>query len=314
MIHLERAHPDEKLVLGLSLGSSRRDHVTTVQMLGHTLRVARVGTDGDFRRMLQLYAAWDGKVDAFGLGGAEFHLQSTRRSWEFRQGRKVLEVARRTPVADGNGVKHILERRAVQILPSHGIPLRGLPTLCVSAVDRIGLARALVDAGCDTVFGDLIFSLGLPLPIHSLKSLDRVARLVCPIATQLPYSLFYPQGDKQDQEPAARFQRYLARARLLAGDFNWLRQHLPQDLKGKVILTNTTTRSDVDLLRSRGLHLLVTGTPRLEGRSFGTNVVEAMLLAILGRPRGQVQEKDLLDLIDRVPLVPSVERLGEGKP
>jgi len=309
MREIRRQHPDELLVLGLSLGSSQRDHEACVQMLGRTLRVVRLGTDGDFGRMLRLYSAYDGRVDAFGLGGGEFYIQSMRRRWHFRQGRLIRGAARHTPIGDGNGVKHILERQAVEQLGRHGLKLRGLRALCVSAVDRLGMARALVEQGCDVVFGDLIFSLGLPLPLRSLKAVDRAARLVAPVATQLPYSLFYPEGERQVGEPRARWSRYLEDATLLAGDFNWMRQHLPRELGGKTIVTNTTTAADVELLRERGLDLLVTSTPRFAGRSFGTNVVEAMLLAVLGKPPGAASHQDMRALIERVPLRPNVERL-----
>jgi len=51
-------------------------------------------------------------------------------------------------------------------------------------------------------------------------------------------------------------------------------------LKGKTIITNTTTQGDVAMLQERGLKWLVTTTPRLEGRSFGTNVIEAFFFAL----------------------------------
>jgi hypothetical protein len=187
-----------------------------------------------------------------------------------------------------------------------GVRLRGARALCVSAVDRMGLARALVEQGCQTVFGDAIFSLGLPLPLRSLEALNRLGRVLLPVVTQLPYSLLYPTGEKQDEEPPARYRRYLEEAEILAGDFNWMRQNLPARLDGKVVITNTTTAEDLRMLQARGLRMLVTGTPRLEGRSFGTNVMEAMLLALLGRPQDQVRESDFQQLIDRVPLRPDV--------
>ncbi|MHB1611436.1 MAG: hypothetical protein ACYCT0_07080, partial [Sulfobacillus sp.] len=50
----------------------------------------------------------------------------------------------------------------------------------------------------------------------------------------------------------------------------------------KIILTNTTTQEDRESLKNRGVRLVVTTTPVLSGRSFGTNVIEAALVAVSG--------------------------------
>jgi hypothetical protein len=62
---------------------------------------------------------------------------------------------------------------------------------------------------------------------------------------------------------------------------------MPDDLTGKIIVTNTTTQKNVEELKKRNLHILVTVTPRLEGRSFGTNVMEAILLALMDKPQSE---------------------------
>jgi hypothetical protein len=75
-------------------------------------------------------------------------------------------------------------------------------------------------------------------------------------------------------------------ADIIAGDFHYIRRHLPTAesgiLKGKTILTNTTTEQDQIELRERGVKRLITTTPSFDGRSFGTNVMEAMCVALNG--------------------------------
>ena len=48
---------------------------------------------------------------------------------------------------------------------------------------------------------------------------------------------------------------------------------------------------DVEILRQRGVELLVTTTPRLDGRTFGTNVIEATLVAVAGASAPLTEEK-----------------------
>jgi hypothetical protein len=68
--------------------------------------------------------------------------------------------------------------------------------------------------------------------------------------------------------------------------------------------------STVRLIAATLLHILVTVTPRLEGRSFGTNVMEATRLALMDKPQSDVTDKDFGDLIERIPLLPNIEVLN----
>jgi hypothetical protein len=72
--------------------------------------------------------------------------------------------------------------------------------------------------------------------------------------------------------------------------------------------TNTTTTEDIELLRARGVRMAITTTPRYEGRSFGTNVLEAALTAYAGKGR-TLSDAELNALIDELRLRPSVQRL-----
>jgi hypothetical protein len=80
-----------------------------------------------------------------------------------------------------------------------------------------------------------------------------------------------------------RFRAWYEWATVIAGDCLYIKRHMPERLDGKVIVTNTTTPADVEAFRQRGVRYLVTATPRLEGRSFGTNVMEAALVALAGK-------------------------------
>ena len=218
-------------------------------------------------------------------------------------------------MGDGNGVKGLLERRAFQYLEKYlneneGKTLKGMKALQTTAVDRYGMAEAMVDAGLDVTFGDFMFALGLPIAIKSLRAVRVVAALLLPLVTQFPVPWLYALGSEQDKPPQPKWTKYYKEATVLAGDFIQIRQYMPDDLTGKIVVTNTTTAKNVEELRERNLHILVTVTPRLEGRSFGTNVMEATLLALMDKPQSEVTEADFLDLIERIPLEPNIEVLN----
>ncbi len=81
---------------------------------------------------------------------------------------------------------------------------------------------------------------------------------------------------------------------------------MPEKLEGKIIITNTVTAEDRQMLRDAGISALVTTTPSLEGRSFGTNVMEAVLTALSGS-REPLSGAQYLQLLENYRIESSIE-------
>jgi hypothetical protein len=300
-----------KTVVSVSLGSSTRDHHAQVRLLGEEFDISRIGTDGKLDAAIAKVKELDGHVDAIGLGGIDVYLFAGKHRYALRDGLRLLEAAKRTPTADGSGLKNTLEREAVSFMQEElGIELRGKQVLMVSALDRFGMAQALVDAGADVLFGDFIFALDLDKPVRGLHEFEELAERYLPDACKLPFQFFYPTGKKQEKPPEPKYPQYYRDADIIAGDFHFMRQFMPERLDGKIILTNTVTPANVDELRARGVKLLVTTTPDFGGRSFGTNVIEAALLALLGKQWSEVSADDYERLLHQLHLRPRAVHLN----
>jgi hypothetical protein len=300
-----------KKIVSVSLGSSTRDHRVEVEWLGERFDISRIGFDGSLDRAIEKLHELDGTVDAIGLGGIDVYLYAGTKRYALRDGLRMMEAVKKTPVVDGSGLKNTLERETVRYLQSNGIiDFRGLPVLMVSALDRFGMAQALVEAGARVTFGDFIFALGVDKPVTSLPEFEALAEKYLPDACKLPFQFFYPTGKKQEKPPEPKFSQYYAAAQVIAGDFHFIRQHMPADLSGKTILTNTVTLGNIAELRERGVARLVTSTPNLGGRSFGTNVMEAALLALLGKRWQDVTEADYLRLLKELKFSPRIENFA----
>ena len=275
-----------KRVVSVSLGSASRDHRASIELLGERFEIARVGTDGSLDRAIAMLRELDGTVDALGLGGIDVYLYAGAKRYALRDGLRLLETVKTTPVVDGSGLKNTLERAAVGFLQDDlGIDLRGRKVLMVSALD-------------------------LDKPVRDLAEFEALAEKYLPDACKLPFQFFYPTGKKQDRPPQPKYPEYYAEASIVAGDFHFMRQFMPDRLDGKLVLTNTLTARDVEELRARGVARLVTTTPDFGGRSFGTNVVEAALLALLGKRWSDVTEDDYTRLIAAANLRPRVLELN----
>jgi len=90
-------------------------------------------------------------------------------------------------------------------------------------------------------------------------------------------------SDGAEHKP--KYSRYFENSDLLVSDFLFMRKYMEHNLEGKTIITNTTIEADILVLRERGVGTLITTTPRYEGRSFGTNMVEAALTSYVGKGR-----------------------------
>lgn len=298
-----------KRIVSVSLGSSKRNHTANTVILGEQVTVERIGTDGDLDKAVALIRKLDGKVDAFGLGGIDLYLHAGGRRYKFRDAQRMASAATKSPVVDGSGLKNTLERRVVRYMNQELMPLQGKKVLLVSSVDRFGMAEALTEVGADTIFGDLMFALGLQIPIRQLGTISVLARIILPVLTQLPFQWVYPTGAKQEMHEV-RFASYYQWADVIAGDWLYIGRYMPDRLDGKVILTNTVTPANVEELRQRGAAMLVTTTPNFGGRSFGTNLMEALIVATAGKQPEEMTPADYEAWLDRIGFVPRVERFG----
>jgi hypothetical protein len=292
-----------KQVVSVSLGSRDRDHEVDVTLLGEQVHIRREGTDGDEaafrRRLLEL----DGQVDAFGIGGAHLGMDVESRYYPLHSVQKLVKGVQ-TPMVDGGGLRAVVERQLRQTLDTAlpwPMPKRAL---IGTAVARYDLALSFYDAGYEMMYGDLGFSLGIPIVIRKLSALRMMARTLLPILGYLPLSMLYPTGGKQS-ENTPKFGNWFSWATVVADDFHYIKKFMPLRLDGKVIVTNTTTAKDVALLQERGAAFLCTSTPQLEGRTFGTNVIEAALTAVAGvkRPLTTTEIQTMVNQLDMKPQV-----------
>ena len=149
-------------------------------------------------------------MDAIGFGGMDRYVYADAKRYEFAAARRLLSGATKTPILDGSGLKNTLEREAVEWLAYEKIvDFKNSKTLMVCGVDRFGMSDALAAQGGTTYFGDLLFALDVPYMIRSREAHRRIARLMLPLITQMPLSMLYPMGEKQNTiTPKPQFTRW----------------------------------------------------------------------------------------------------------
>jgi hypothetical protein len=305
-----------KRAVSVSIGSSQRNKAVEINLLGEQINIERIGTDGDMDLAAQLYRDLDGKVGGFGVGGADLGVLVDRKWYPLYSVRKMVKDIKITPVVDGTGLKTTLELKSASVLDQVlGTKERDRRTLVVTGVDRYGMLRSFVEAGYDCVFGDMMFSLGLPFPLRKISSLKTMAAVLMPVAGRIPFKWVYPTGKDQEKR-TPKWTEWFEWANVIAGDCHYITRYMPYQLKGKTIVTNTTTPHDIQMFKDAGVKHLITTTPVLDGRSFGTNMMEAALIAVTGRTKPVdyanpgTYFSELAEVVEKVGFSPQYQELN----
>lgn len=297
-----------KRAISISLGSSTRDKKVEVDLLGERVVIERVGTDGDEVAAREMFRDLDGKVDAFGVGGIDLGVGTPWKKYPLHAAVKLVQDVKITPYVDGGGLKDTLETRVMHYVEQQlGDQIQPKTAFLVAGITRYGMTMSFINAGYECVFGDLMFGLDIPIALRGIKLVENVARMLLPIVGRMPLSMLYPTGEKQ-LEVTPKYEKHYQGNTVTAGDWLYIKSHLPEDMTDKIIVTNTTTPEDVELLKARGVKYLVTTTPVMDGRSFGTNMLEAALVAAAGKGRTLTVE-ELNQIIDELEIKPQIREL-----
>jgi len=298
-----------KRAVSISIGSSKRDKAVEVELLGEKVSIERIGTDGSMEKAAQLYRQLDGKVDAFGVGGTDLGLTVGTRWYPLHSMKSMVRFVKQTPLVDGDGLRHTLEIQIAQFIEAKidGY-IKAKKALITAGVDRWDMAVSFSNAGYQCVYGDLMFALGIPIALHSLSTVKTLAAIMLPVVGRLPFEWIYPTGKKQEVR-VPKWENYYQWASVIAGDCHYVKRYMPDQLQGKIIVTNTTTPEDVEFFTQVGIKYLVTSTPILDGRSFGTNMMEAALVAVAGKGR-KLTHAELSQLLDQLGFTPQLQELN----
>ncbi|MBN2549076.1 MAG: hypothetical protein JXB15_07965 [Anaerolineales bacterium] len=298
-----------KRAVSISLGSPSRDKKVVVNFNGVEISVERIGTGGDAARARQLYAELDGQVDALSVGGIDLYVRLEGRDYPIHAALKLVQEVKRTPLVDGRLLKYALEGRLFELAePILGGKPHFDKAFIPFGTDRIGLISAVSSVSDQVLVGDLMFMFGLPLPIRGLGQFKRVAKVLLPLAGYLPINVLFPPGAKEEAIHP-KYLRYWEEADLIAGDMHYIRKYSSPNLQGKTVVTNTTTPENIAMLKERGVRQVLTTTPIYDGRSFGVNMMEGVLVAYAGKGRA-LSIEELNGLIDKLELRPTLQILA----
>jgi predicted amino acid dehydrogenase len=301
-----------KKIASISLGPFSLDCNFRAKFLGHDFEVVRIGTDNDFKAAEKLVIEWRDKVDAIGLGLVHDHYSVGTRYFHQRDTARLEKLAGDTLVSTGARLREIVQewslRSAQQELCNF---FNNAKVLFLSGAANYRLASVMGEFTQNLSFADPVLQFGAPGLLHSLRALELYA------AGSHPVLRVGPEDHLPSLAPARRFNRSLLKkavrdADALVASYHQLERYGPDELEGKVVLTSTISPDRLQALKERGVRVVVDCSIQLFEQTVGLNVVEAMILAALGKPAKEIAHDDYLEIFTDLDLKPRILYPIEG--
>jgi predicted amino acid dehydrogenase len=292
-----------KKVVTVTLGSSKQDFTFQTEFLGERFEVKRLGADDDTTKAWELMRRHQAQADAIGLGEIGDHYQVGLRTVVNKETKRLLNVVTRVPATTGATLRRLLQVRAVRhVQHALGQYFNNNIVLFFSGMRNYDMAVALSDYTKNLNFADALLQTGAPKMLTSLEQLELFAKgmdIALPTRSRelLESSL---SGFKQ-----ARLSAAVAEAHLVVGTFAELKSiGSSKNLSGKTVITSAVDDERLAFFKQCRVNLVIDVSPKIFDRVVGVNVIEAMILAALGKSPDEVSDDDFAEIMDELQLEP----------
>lgn len=292
-----------KKVITISLGSSKQDFEFQTDFLGQRFSVQRLGADDDTGKAWELMRRQQNHADAIGLGEIGDHYQVGLRTVVNKETHRLLNVVTRVPVTTGAKLRRLLQVRAVRLVQHElGHYFNNNIVLFLSGMRNYDMAVALHDYTPNLRFADALFQTGAPKMLTSLEQLELFAKGVDWV---LPYKSREVLESALGGFKTSRAAAEVGEAHVIVGTFAELKAvGSPSNLAGKTVITSAVDDERLAFFRQCKVNLVIDVSPKLFERVVGVNVIEAMVLASLGKPPEEVSDDDFIEILEELKIGP----------
>ncbi len=285
-----------KRVVGISLGTDAQDFAFKARFLGRQLDVRRIGTNHSVERAEKLLRHWEYHADAIGVGVAREAYTVGSQRFVDEEGARLTAAVTRVPVTTGARLGDILQEWALRHVQAKlGNYFNNARVLFFSGVANYKLAQSFAEYTPNLEFADALLQLGIPKMLTSLEALELYASGAHYVTDRVPDLV-------TDNAVAREWQRFVLRramrdATVIVAPIHELDAFGAEELAGKTILTSTVSEARIAHLKAKGVNLVIDGAPSLFGHVLGPSVLDAMIIAALGKEPDDILEDDYLGII-----------------
>jgi len=302
-----------KQIVSISLGPKSGDYEFDTEFLRQDFNIKRFGTDGDMDKAVELLLKWEKKADAIGLGSMKFPYAVGSRSPVEKHTEKLDMLSSRiqTPVTMGSALRNVAHEWSLRHIEfEFGDYFNNARVLFLSGMSNYQIAKVMSEFTDNLIFADPVLKNGISKFLTSLKDLDMYAGGVHEVLKLVP-----SKSLSASVTPIRKWNEYIMRkamqkAQIIVvpyyGFYRYLENSTLEELGGKTIITSSAYDDRIGFLKDRGVDVIIDPTPKVLERVVGLNVLEALVLAALGKRQDQITDDDLLEIISDQRMDPRV--------
>ena len=302
-----------KQIISISLGASKDDYQFETEFLGQQFLVRRIGTDGNRDKAAEKLLEYDKQADAIGLGNIKFPYSISPGFLTKKHDDKIKTLGKRiqTPVTTGAALRDVSFEWALRFVEhKFGNYFKNARVLFLSGMTSYRIARVMAEYTDNLTFADPIIENDISKLIYSLSGLETYAWGAHEVLDWLP-------GKRLTSSvvPLQKWNQYVLKKAMQKATiivvpsynfYQYLKGTSIEELGGKIIITSTVYDDRVEFLKARGVDVIIDTTPKILERVVAPNVIEALILAALGKKSDMIHPDDLLEIISMQKMDPRV--------
>tara|TARA_R110002110_G_scaffold413729_1_gene641654 strand:+ start:147627 stop:149690 length:2064 start_codon:yes stop_codon:yes gene_type:complete len=303
-----------KTIASISLGPASLDADFRAKFLGQNFKVVRVGADNDRQAARKLLTQWRAKADVLGLEVLQDHHWVGTNYFHQRDTEALEKLAGSTPITTGARLREIVQEWSLRSAQAElGNFFNNAKVLFLSGTTHYRMASVMAEFTQNLSFADPLLRFGAPGLLHSLKALELYA------AGSQPARRFVPEGGfLQSMAPNRLLNEFLLKKAIRESDvivapWHQLEQYGLAELEDKAVLTSTVSPQRLAVLKEKGVRLVVDCSIQPFEQTVGLNIVEAMIVATVGKPAQEISHDDFLEIFVGLDLKPRILYPIEGK-
>ena len=299
---------EQSLVVNISLSDPGRDYDESVEFLGRSFRIVRVGTGGSVRGAIEELHKWSGAAAAIGVSGVHDALVSGTCKGNPGKLRRAAEKSAGAVVTDGHRLRTVLQEWTIRHLtgemPGYFANAR---VVVLGGPNHYRTTRVLSESTQNMFFADPAVEYGLADIRTPFELFERAVSASGWLLEKLPSLVVSTATGPARKIIESRVRKALQDCDVVVATFRELAQFELDDLKGKTLISTSIGSERLNSLRERGVDLILDDVPQpFDQVVVNEATLEALMLVAGEAEESRLSDDDLLEMIQSAQLQPRI--------
>ncbi|MBF0205169.1 MAG: dehydrogenase, partial [Desulfamplus sp.] len=303
-----------KHITNISLGPESDNYQIETEFLGQKFTIKRFGTDGDLRKAEDLLLMWNKKADAIALSAIKYLYGQGSRTIMNKDLKKLIKIANTltTPVTTGETLRRVSHEwsiRHAQFQLGNNFFTNARVLFC-SGMASEKIANVIAEYTNNLNFADPLFENSIPKILTSIESLNNYAQRIHRPLSWIPGKNIMSEQKQLKTVNSFVLKRAVKNSTVIVIPYNDFHEYVncfnEGELNDKVVITTTAYEDRIQILKEKGVSMIIDTTPKTIDRVVGVAVQEALMVSALDIPKTLGLKDDLLEIISEQNLEPRI--------